>query len=105
MKHALPIVVLSLLAIAHIEGALAQPVVAAVVNGASYGAALAPGCVGVIFGTGLAQSQSSAPSVPWPFTLGGHPRWRRRTTSGAACQATTPELYTTRRRVPRPYKR
>jgi uncharacterized protein (TIGR03437 family) len=71
MKHALPVVVLSLSAMVHVEGAFAQPSIAAVVNGASYSAALAPGCWAVIFGTGLAQSPATAPSVPLPTTLGG----------------------------------
>ena len=71
MKHTLPVVALSLLAITHIEGAFAQPSIAAVVNGASYSAALAPGCWAVNFGNGLAQSVANAPSVPLPTTLGG----------------------------------
>jgi len=71
MKRTLPVIALSLLAITHTEAVFAQPSVAAVVNGASYGAALAPSCWAVIFGNGLAQSTATAQSVPLPATLGG----------------------------------
>lgn len=71
MRRTLPFVALSLLAITFTEGAFAQPSIAAVVNGASYSAALAPGCWAVIFGSGLAQSVASASTVPLPINLGG----------------------------------
>ena len=51
--------------------AIAQPSVTAVVNGASYSGALAPGCWTAIYGTGLAQTDSVAASVPLPLQLGG----------------------------------
>ena len=47
------------------------PSVSAVLNGASYGASLSPGCWAVIYGSGLAGSTASAPSLPLPTSLGG----------------------------------
>jgi uncharacterized protein (TIGR03437 family) len=44
---------------------------ASIVNAASYGAAVAPGSITTVFGTGLATSQQSASAVPLPTTLGG----------------------------------
>jgi uncharacterized protein (TIGR03437 family) len=49
----------------------AQPVVSAVLNGASYSAAVSPGCWVVIFGTRLAAAPMSAPSGALPNTLAG----------------------------------
>jgi len=49
----------------------AQPTVTAVLNAASYSGALAPGCWAAIYGSGLAQSESVAPSVPLPLQLNG----------------------------------
>jgi len=49
----------------------AQPSVTAVVNAASYSGALAPGCWAAIYGSGFAQSEGLAPSVPLPLQLNG----------------------------------
>lgn len=51
--------------------ASAQPSVIAVVNATSYSGALAPGCWAAIYGSGFAQSESVAPSVPLPLQLNG----------------------------------
>jgi uncharacterized protein (TIGR03437 family) len=51
--------------------ASAQPSVTAVVNAASYSGALAPGCWAAIYGSGFAQSEGLAPSVPLPLQLNG----------------------------------
>ena len=51
--------------------ARAQPVVSAVLNGASYSAVVSPGCVVTIFGTGLAAAPATAQGVPLPNTLRG----------------------------------
>ncbi|HYM07341.1 MAG TPA: hypothetical protein VEU11_12340 [Terriglobales bacterium] len=51
--------------------AQAQPVIAAVLNGASYSALLAPGCWAVIYGSGLATTSATAQTVPLQTTLGG----------------------------------
>jgi len=51
--------------------AVAQPVIDSVLNAASYGANVAPGCWVAIFGKKLAPQTVSAPSVPLPTTLGG----------------------------------
>jgi uncharacterized protein (TIGR03437 family) len=48
-----------------------QPVVNAVLNGASYGGNIAPGTWVAIFGTQLAPSVATAPSVPLPTLLHG----------------------------------
>ncbi len=48
----------------------AQPVVQSVLNAASYTRTLAPGTWATIFGTRLANSTASAPTVPLPVTLG-----------------------------------
>jgi len=59
-----------LLALASLAAlASAQPSVTAVVNAASYSGAVAPGCWAAIYGSGLAQSESLAPSVPLPLRL------------------------------------
>ncbi len=51
--------------------ASAQPVVSAVLNGASYSAIVSPGCWVAIFGTNLAAVPASAQLVPLPDMLGG----------------------------------
>jgi uncharacterized protein (TIGR03437 family) len=51
--------------------ASAQPVVTAVLNGASYTASLSPGCWVAIYGTNLAPSEMKAPSVPLTNILNG----------------------------------
>ncbi len=51
--------------------ASAQPVVSAVLNGASYSAAVSPGCWVAIFGSNLASASLTAQTVPLPPTLGG----------------------------------
>ena len=48
----------------------AQPVIAAIINGASSGATLSPGCWASIYGTKLAAAVSFASSVPLPKKLG-----------------------------------
>lgn len=49
----------------------APPVVASVLNGASYSGALAPGTWAAIFGTSLTSSTATATSVPLATVLGG----------------------------------
>lgn len=49
----------------------AQPRITAVGNGADFSAAVAPGSLASIFGTGLAASAASATAVPFPTSLGG----------------------------------
>ena len=49
----------------------AQPRITAVGNGADFSAAVAPGSLGSIFGTGLAVSAASATAVPFPTALNG----------------------------------
>jgi len=51
--------------------ASAQPVISAVLNAASYSAAIAPGSWVAIFGTNLASAPAGAQSVPLPTSLGG----------------------------------
>ncbi len=51
--------------------ALAQPVVSAVLNGASYSSAASPGCWVAVFGSNLAPAVASAQSVPLAKQLGG----------------------------------
>ena len=51
--------------------AAAQPMVSAVLNGASYSAAVSPGCWVAIFGSNLATAAASATGVPLPPMLGG----------------------------------
>lgn len=54
------------------EGLLAQPVISAVVNAASYEASLAPGCWMAIFGSRLAPETAVAPAPePLPTRLSG----------------------------------
>ena len=50
---------------------VAQPTIAAVLNGASYDAGVAPGSIISIFGTGLANQTAQAANVPLPTGLGG----------------------------------
>jgi uncharacterized protein (TIGR03437 family) len=50
---------------------LAQPVVQAVLNGASYSGSVAPGTWVAIYGSGFATSNATATVVPLPFQLGG----------------------------------
>ena len=51
--------------------AAAQPVVSAVLNGASYSATISPGCWVAIFGSNLATAPASATGLPLPPRLGG----------------------------------
>src|SRR5688500_5946759 len=51
--------------------AAAQPMVSAVLNEASYGAAVSPGCWVTIFGSNLATAAASATGVPPPRMVGG----------------------------------
>src|SRR5437588_11625131 len=50
---------------------LAQPVITAVVNGASFEAGVPRGCLVSIFGSKLAQSTASASILPLPKKLAG----------------------------------
>jgi len=61
---------LLLFAIAAIA-ATAQPRITSAVNGADFTAAVAPGSLATIFGTGLAASAGSASALPFPTTLNG----------------------------------
>lgn len=47
----------------------AQPVISAVVNGASYSGTLSPGCWAAMFGSKLASGLSLAPGIPLPAKL------------------------------------
>ena len=58
-------------------GAEAQPAITAVVNGASFQTGVPRGCIVSIFGTSLAQSTTSASSLPLPKKLGECPLDRR----------------------------
>ena len=49
----------------------AQPRITAVGNGADFSAAVAPGSLASVFGTGLASSAASATAVPFPTALNG----------------------------------
>lgn len=50
---------------------VAQPTIAAVLNGASFDAGVAPGSIISIFGTALANQTAQAANVPLPTSLGG----------------------------------
>ena len=60
-----------LVTVALVRTAAAQLTVSAVLNAASYGAAVAPGTWVAIFGADLASSPSRAQTVPLPTLLGG----------------------------------
>ena len=49
----------------------AQPTISAVLNGASFNRAVAPGSLVSLFGANLASSQLTAPSLPLPTVLSG----------------------------------
>ena len=66
-----PVATVVLLLCLYVSGALAQTPQVALVNAASYEAAVAPGSIAALFGNGLATQTQAAATLPLPTALAG----------------------------------